>query len=404
MISATGSGSSSFGQPNGLSMKERFDRANHEVNLVALCESLGMDVKYEAGIPFVPCCFHEDVGRRNMAIYSTAGDRVTYPRGWCFSCKTLASPIDLVKKQQGTDAYGALKIIESFIGGVGQVYTHRPARERNKPQETKDLRPALDMCIERLWSDTADGAACRRYLDSRLLLEVAPQYQFGLWFDDNSYWSNRLVIPYLTSDAAGTPVYSLVGRDINHTKRAGPVADSSKVHAGSQLAGKVRENPKYLYTSAQSREPYNWSMVHRRLDNSLEQDLPLLICEGELDAASVLYATGGHYPTIALGGAGAVKNLMAHSSVLAGLTCIYIRDRDIPNSKGEVSTAEAARRAIQALSECNATVHEIIPPEIEVGGKSDMNSMLVAYGADGLAEWLTDRVGEAVQQEVRSLV
>lgn len=388
----------SFGQPN---MAERFRNANQAADIVRVCEQIGLPIRMEGGLHFIHCPFHNDEGRPNMALYPTPGDKVQYPRGFCFSCKRVASTIDILTLHRAYSASEALAFLEGNLGG-GAVARPTPVPPKPKA-ETKNLRPAVDLAAERLWGK--EGIDARGYLERRGLLEIASQYQYGLWWDDATYWSGRLVIPYLTDLSPTSPVYSVAGRTL-------PQADDRQQHlpaegVGHAGAGDSRRvsarqvrvdaddrsttGPKYLYTKGASREPYLWRMVRERV----EQDLYVVACEGELDGASVLHASGGAYPVIALGGAGAVGSLAGE---VAGITIIYIKDR------GEDGANDGHKAGVASLKQGNATVHVLTPPDINAGKKTDMNDMLVAYGVEGMADWLAEQIPTLLYQDERELV
>lgn len=372
-----------FGQPND--MKGRFHRAVYEVNIIGLCESLGIHVRLQGGIPFINCLFHHDNARPNMALYPTPGERVSHPRGFCFSCKKVASALDIVMVHQGVNATSALKIIEGYMGSTPLNLRPAPTPTTQPPV---NLRPAVDLVRERLWGK--EGQDARDYLERRGILEVASEYQLGLWWDDHTSWSGRLVIPYLHNLCPSSAVFGMAGRTIGNDRSGVLSADNQQEHAGSERVRQVHNTPKYLYSKAKRREPYNWGVVHRRV----EQEALLLITEGEIDCLTLLLASEGAYGIVGLGGAGAIGTLGQH---LAGCTVIYIRDR------GEESADEGHVRAVRLLREANATVYTLMPPEVNPG-KTDLNDLLLAYGKDGLASWLTESIGELMYQNVRELV
>lgn len=377
-----------------MDFKTRCRRANERADIVSVAEALRLDVDTRGRVPVALCPFHGDAGRKNLTFYQEPGDRgALVPRAYCFTCKTLATALDLVSHMQKCDIFEALDWLERLLGiqegeAAPVVYTPRVARPA-PPQ--KDKSKALAHAIRRLW-DEAEGKEARAYLESRALIDIAREYRVGYWGTDQSGWSGRIVIPYLASLEPDDPVFTMVGRSFQKQAKV----DGQRV-------------PKYLYTSAASRQPYLWEIAMERASASGY----LFLAEGELDGLSVLAGCGSNAPVAALGGVGAISSIALDTRV-AGLELIYIADTEAEPRYGtedeqkDLNKLAAIDKAIGEniwkLTQLNANVRLIHPPSISVGGKTDVNDLLIAYGPEYIQDWLMSEVEVAMGSGSRSLL
>lgn len=404
--------------------KERCRIANERADIVAVAMRLGMYVETKAFPPVALCPFHGDTGRANLTFFQEPGTSISLPRCYCFTCKTMATPIDLIMEVKKCDVFEALDWLQQLLGIIPGDALPLPARVVQRVEvPVTDKRKAVDAAAARLWGE--HGIHTRQYLSFRGITdEVLKAYGIGYWGLDASRWSGRFTIPYLDSLVPGSFVGTMVGGRVRGTLHLGellgeqgttapgaPVEGtlSRSGHDGAGTAGGAdggatagvlgeagtpldRDEPKYLYTKGATRHPYLWNIALSRA----EQQGYLVICEGEMDGLSVLSALGVDAPATALGGIGALSTVGSDPR-LAGLDVTFIADLESPPRYGtEFEAADIAKQArtekllaeaIWKLKQANANVRLVHPPSIS-DGKTDVNDVLMAYGVEGMLDWL----------------
>lgn len=408
--------------------KDRCRQANEMADIVAVAFHLGMDVRTQGHVPYTHCPFHGDTGRMNLAFYQEPGERgANVPRVYCFTCGTQATALDLIMKQRDCDIFEALEWLRSYLGlqdGVAQQIPVRPVIKPEKPVNNK--RGAVNQAIRSLWSDLPDSKSGRDYLEYRGVLGTAEQYQLGYWAADDGRWAGRIIIPYLESLEPESAVWTMVGARIRNTLDLGQLSpdgphtdqvgtQGNQCQPGSHdpdevsAPGRIRDDPKYLYTSAASRKPYLWEIALARA----ERDGYLILTEGELDGLSVLHAFGGAAPVAALGGVGAI-GAVGQEPRLAGLDLLLVADLEAPARYG-TEHEEADLRKLRliekrvaetawSLRRLNARVQIVYPPSINDGKKTDVNDLLMSYGPEGVLDWLLPELNTLTVKAERSLI
>jgi hypothetical protein len=170
------------------------------------------------------------------------------------------------------------------------------------------------------------------------------------------------------------------------------------------------DGAKYRYTKGATRKPYLWDIALERA----ERQGYLALCEGELDGLSLLSALGADAPVASMGGVGAI-GAVANDPRLAGLDIIYIADLEAPPRYGtEHEEADLKKhrnielvvaQSLWKLRQLNANVTLVYPPSINPEGKTDVNDLLLAYGAEGLLEWVIPEIDRGMKQATsRSLI
>lgn len=105
---------------------------------------------------------------------------------------------------------------------------------------------------------------------------------------------------------------------------------------------------------------------------------------------------------VALGGVGAISAI-AGDARLAGLDVLYIADREAEEKAEKVGQVVAAN--IWKLAQLNANIRLAYPPEISVGGKTDVNDLLLAHGPEGVEDWVLGEVADMLKDGTgRSLI
>jgi DNA primase len=369
-----------------------FQEANR-ADLVELCYKLELEVNDFSYPPMAKCPFHVDKNKPNMALYQQPFGKYKGPHYKCFTCGAKGSPIDLVVGVQGVKPWEAARFILGRRSNEGSPKKTRRVRHQNgESVQGHDSRrqdhfsQAAQLAHERLVSNS--GREARAYLSRRGLLDIALEYRFGLWWnDDGTRWSGRLVIPYPARISTGPRSLGAAHCQENNGDAPKtleiPAAGYPEGYAISHLKGRDLTGMsmvKYLCSPGSRNIPY-------LLDAALglaKQCGHLLITEGELDCLTVKLLLGNSTPVIGLPGITALAHQEDLAAQFQGLDIFLIVDND----KAGMDYIEPYRALLlrQGAHSVRALVAEPVRP------KFDLNDMLVHFGADETATWLIDRM------------
>lgn len=326
----------------------QYHRAN-EVDLIALAHKAGHRVNTATQPATVQCPFHEDGHDFNLTVHPP-GKTYRTNHYHCHACKWSGTAIDFIRDSQGiSDREAVGYILERDLPPVEQ--------RQQRTYAVRDMTAAFHDANLRLYG--IQGEAARAYLESRGLgADIWETYKLGLWATDTSRWSGRITIPHLR--LPGEATYAGKGRLFSSE----PTDD----------------NPRYIATRGAQQALY---LGERALATD---DLPIVMCEGELDTLSMAAALRGLYPVC---GAPGVNNRPDFAD-FTGRVVILMLDDDAAGRKARDGYVDRQGRwnegYVGALLAVNAYPIVLTPH----GG--DVNDMLINYGPDGLGEWLVSNV------------
>jgi replicative DNA helicase len=137
------------------------------------------------------------------------------------------------------------------------------------------------------------------------------------------------------------------------------------------------QEPKYDRPGGEIAAPFNADAL-----NIARKSEWVLLCEGELDAASVLVAWGSDAPVLGLPGG---KLPQGWAQKLKGLTCYLLMDNDEAGERHGIRLLEEL--AAQGIKACRVSwMGE---------SENDINALLKKLGPQVLADWLDERLHEA---------
>lgn len=289
----------------------------------------------------------------------------TEGRYYCYGCQAKGDIFDFVMTTQHLDFRAALELLAGRAG-VQLPDTRPAARSAAPPKPAK--KPLAEMWIDDLVTaahdalkrqGTALAVRAAAYFDQRGLAHLVDDLRLGV-VDDTvdvgqpKRLTGRAVIPTLEG---GKAVWF-------KSRYVGPLSDDE---------AKKKGIAKYDGPSGSVPAPFN----PVALTHAAVKGLPLLLVEGEIDAASVLAVYDNEYPVLGLPG-GILPSGWAERIAESGVPVYLLMD---PDEAG----ARHTERVSSVLSGLGARCHIVTPP-----GPDDLNALLTKHGPEGLRRVIDD--------------